>query len=53
MKNKELKTVIKNIRDGFNKAIRESNCKNNDFAKKMYEKRDKLREQEEKNKKIK
>ena len=33
MENNKLKIVIKNIRDGFKKAIRDSNCKNNDFSK--------------------
>ncbi len=51
MENKEHKIVIKNIRDGFNKAIRDSNCKNNDFMKNIYEKLDKLREQEKQDKK--
>ena len=51
MENKELEKSLKNIRDGINKIIRESNCKNNDFMKRMYEKRDKLKEQEEKEKK--
>ena len=48
MENKELKTVIKNIRDGFNKTIRDNNCKDNNFMKNIYEKLDKLREQEDK-----
>ena len=37
---------------GIIKIIRENNCKNNDFIKKIYEKRDKLREQKEKEKNI-
>ena len=45
MENKNLEKSLKNIRDGINKDIRESLTKNNDFMKRMYEKRDKLREQ--------
>ncbi len=33
---------------GLIEIIRDNDCKNNDFMKRMYEKRDKLREQEDK-----
>ncbi len=43
--------ILEKTANDMNKIFRDSNCKNNDFAKRMYEERDKLREQEEKDKK--
>lgn len=48
----EYYNVLISAGEAISKVFRENDCKNNDFMKKIYEKRDKLREQKEKEKNI-
>ncbi len=42
----EYYNVLISAGEAINKVFRENDCKNNDFMKRMYEKRDKLREEQ-------
>jgi hypothetical protein len=42
--------ILDTAAEGINEIFRKNNCKNNEFMTRMYEKADKLREEENKNK---